>query len=128
MLRKLRMPAIVTFLICVCPSTSIATEEPPFNLAFNLDGYWEGFVDRQGAKLGIKVEFKTASDGVKAVIDIPDLYILSLPKSFQFCAGGAADISRWLAPPANIHRPSRAKSSNRESRKFWVMTNFEKPG
>jgi len=30
--------------------------------------------------------------------------------------------TRWLAPPANIHRPSRAKSSNRESRKIWVMT------
>src|SRR5262245_59796650 len=24
---------------------------------------------------------------------------LSLPKSFQFCAGGAADISRWRQPP-----------------------------
>jgi hypothetical protein len=95
---------------------------------------------------------------------------LSLPRSFQFCAGGAADISRrrqppespsllplttagardrsaiqnyfvefihvqrpcrgaknWspgpvAAAPANIHRPFRAKSGNRKSRRFWVMT------
>src|SRR6266508_5604783 len=106
--------------------------------------------------------------------DGPGFENLSLPKSFQFCAGGAAEISRWrqppespsllplrpgrgagpwrdpelfrrihsrpaplpgreelvawtrwLAPPANIRRPSRAKSSNRESRKFWVMTSFQ---
>jgi hypothetical protein len=45
-----------------------ATQQP-------IDGYWEGFVERHGARLIIKVEFKTAPDGIKAVIDIPDLYI-----------------------------------------------------
>ncbi len=49
-------------------STITETQQP-------IDGYWEGFVERQGAKLAIKVEFKTAADGIKAVIDIPDLYI-----------------------------------------------------
>jgi uncharacterized protein len=73
--KKLRAHAVVIFSLCFCQLTSVAAEAPPINPAFNLDGYWEGFVDRQGAKLGIKVEFKTASDGVKAVIDIPDLYI-----------------------------------------------------
>src|SRR5215510_6698872 len=71
MLRKLRMLAVVTFLLCVCRSTSIAAEAPPFNL----DGYWGGVIDRQGAELGIEVEFKTEPDGVKAVIDIPGLYV-----------------------------------------------------
>ena len=75
MLRKLRALPVVIFLLCFCQLTSTAAEAPPFNPPFNLDGYWEGFVERQGAKLGIKVEFKTASDVVKAVIDIPDLYI-----------------------------------------------------
>lgn len=41
----------------------------------SIDGYWEGFVEHQGARLIIKVEFKTAPDGIKAVIDIPDFYI-----------------------------------------------------
>jgi len=71
MLRKLRMLAVVMFLLCVCHSSSIAAEAPPFNL----DGYWGGVIDRQGVELGIEVEFKTGSDGVKAVIDIPGLYI-----------------------------------------------------
>jgi len=47
----------------------ITETQPP------IDGYWEGFVERQGTKLEIKVEFKTAADGIKAFIDIPDLYI-----------------------------------------------------
>jgi hypothetical protein len=76
MLRKLRTLAVAAFLLCVCQSTSIATEAPPFKL----DGYWGGVIERQGAKLGIKVEFKTETDGVKADIDIPGLYILPLPK------------------------------------------------
>jgi len=71
MLRKLRMLAVVMFPFCVCQSTSIATEAPPFNP----DGYWGGVIERQGAELGIEVEFKTEPDGVKAVIDIPGLYI-----------------------------------------------------
>src|SRR5262245_45332900 len=41
----------------------------------SIDGYWEGFVERQGAKMVIKVEFNTATDGVKAVIEIPDCYV-----------------------------------------------------
>jgi hypothetical protein len=68
MLSKLRMLAVATFLLCVCQSTSIATEAPPSNL----DGYWGGVIDRQGAELRIKVEFKTEPDGVKAVINIPE--------------------------------------------------------
>ncbi len=48
---------------------------PPAAAQQPIDGYWEGFVEHQGAKLGIKVEFKTAADGIKAVIDISDLYI-----------------------------------------------------
>src|SRR5215831_10596603 len=71
MLRKLRMLAVVTFFLCVCRLVSIAGEAPPFNL----DGYWGGVIERQGAELGIEVEFKTEPDGVKAVIDIPGLYI-----------------------------------------------------
>jgi hypothetical protein len=102
-----------------------------------------------------------------------DLKLLSLPKSFFFCAGGAAEISRrWnrrnaglyffaprqgrrirarrkevsqfevpsrapagarqvgvrlpaVPPPANIHRPFRAKSKNRLSQKIWVKTGFK---
>jgi hypothetical protein len=75
MLRKLGTLVVITFLVCACQLISTAAEAPSFNLAFNLDGYWEGFVEHQGAKLVIKIEFKTEPDGVKAVIDIPDLYI-----------------------------------------------------
>jgi hypothetical protein len=73
MLRKTRLIAVITFLFCAYQLTSTAAEGPPGEI----DGYWEGFVERQGAKLEIKVEFKTATDGIKAVIDIPDLYIHS---------------------------------------------------
>jgi pimeloyl-ACP methyl ester carboxylesterase len=45
-----------------------ATQQP-------IDGYWEGFVESHGARLIINVEFKTAPDGIRAIIDIPDLYI-----------------------------------------------------
>ena len=69
--RKLRMLAVVTFLLCVCQLTPTAAEARPFDL----DGYWGGVIVRQGAELGINVEFKTEPDGVKAVIDIPGLYI-----------------------------------------------------
>ena len=103
----------------------------------------------------------------------PALKRLSLPKSFFFRAGGAAEISRrWnrrnasrycfaprqgrgirargkevsqfevpsrapagarqvgaqlpaVPPPANFHRPFRAKSKNRLSRKIWVTTRSE---
>src|SRR5262245_42022805 len=73
--KRLRAVAVVIFTLCFCQLNSTAAEGPSFNPAFKLDGYWEGFIERQGAKLGIKVEFKTEPDGVKAVIDIPDLYI-----------------------------------------------------
>jgi hypothetical protein len=73
MLRKTRLIAVITCLFCAYQLTSTATEDPPGEI----DGYWEGFVERQGAKLEIKVEFKNAADGIKAVIDIPDLYIHS---------------------------------------------------
>jgi len=65
------MLAIATILFCACQLTLTAADEPPSEL----DGYWEGFVGRQGAKLGMKVEFKTTTGGVKAVIDIPELHI-----------------------------------------------------
>lgn len=68
MLRKLRMLIVITLLLCAWQLTSTAKAAP-------LDGYWEGFVEHQGARLVIKVEFQTATDGIKAVIDIPDLYI-----------------------------------------------------
>jgi pimeloyl-ACP methyl ester carboxylesterase len=75
MLKKLRAVAVVIFTLCCCQLTSTAVESAYFNPASKLDGYWEGFVEREGAKLGIKVEFKTEPDGVRGVIDIPDLYI-----------------------------------------------------
>ena len=40
-----------------------------------LEGYWEGVIVRQNATLGLRVDFTVATDGIKAVIDIPDLYL-----------------------------------------------------
>jgi hypothetical protein len=71
MLRKLRMLTVVIFLLCVFQATSFAAEGPPLTL----NGYWGGIIERQGAEMGIRAEFKTEPDGIKAVIDIPDLYI-----------------------------------------------------
>jgi len=45
------------------------------DLPSHLVGHWEGFVERQGAMLGMTVEFNAAPDGVRAVMDVPDLYI-----------------------------------------------------
>ena len=40
-----------------------------------LEGRWEGVIVHQNATLGLRVDFTNATDGIKAVIDIPDLYI-----------------------------------------------------
>lgn len=42
----------------------------------SIDGYWEGVIANQGSELRVYVEFANQPDGLKATIDIPDLYIL----------------------------------------------------
>src|SRR6266540_1729825 len=48
---------------------------------------------------------------------------LSLPKSFQFCAGGAAEISRWRQPPESPSllpsRPGRGAKNRSHGPGGW---------
>lgn len=48
---------------------------PSVNAQESIEGYWEGVIAHSGRELRINVEFKRQPEGLKATIDIPDLYI-----------------------------------------------------
>jgi pimeloyl-ACP methyl ester carboxylesterase len=67
-MKKLQLFSRFTLLLLIVFIQPVAARE-------GIAGYWEGFVEHQGAQLIIKAEFQTTVDGIKAIIDIPDLYI-----------------------------------------------------
>jgi uncharacterized protein len=76
-MRALQIITLMTF--CAVGSAT------PWQAQQPLEGHWEGAISIMGAQLGIRVDFKTDQEGLKATIDIPQQGAKGLVlKDFRF--------------------------------------------
>lgn len=69
MIGKMSIVILLISLLGISPSASPDAQDA-------IVGYWEGVIAQQGNELRFNVEFRRQAEGISAIIDIPDLYIL----------------------------------------------------